>query len=111
MVTSIWSDVINLIFMRNGYLDTPRPKPTPYNANEVETERATRDESLSRAGVRFSKSYFTRTYHLQDDDIVEVIDPSKLQASGFKGKNEGDEPVVDPNKEKTRRLNHGSQMD
>lgn len=102
MVTSIWSDVINLIFMRNGYLDTPRPKPTPYNANEVETERATRDESLSRAGVRFSKSYFTRTYHLQDDDIVEVIDPSKLQASGFKGKNEGDEPVVDPNKEKNK---------
>lgn len=98
MTKSIWSDIINLIFMRNGYIDTPRPIPTPYNANEVETERATRDEALSRAGVRFSKKYFTRTYHLEKDDIEEVIDPSKLQTTGFKAKNDGDAPILDPSK-------------
>jgi len=99
MVKSIWSDVINLIFTRNGYADTPRPNPVPFNSNEVETERATRDEALSRAGVRFGKKYFTRVYHLEENDIEEVIDPSKLQATGFKGKNEKDNPAVNVEKE------------
>jgi phage gp29-like protein len=99
MVKSIWSDIINLIFMRNGYIDTPRPNPTPFNANEVEIERATRDEALSRAGVRFKKKYFIRTYHFEPDDIEEVIDPSKLQATGNKKPNEKDEPTLNVDKE------------
>lgn len=102
MVRAIWSDIINLIMMRNGYFDTPRPRPVPYHADEVETERATRDESLSRTGVRFSKKYFTRTYHLEEDDIEEIIDPSKLQASGFKKKKEKDEPLLNVQKEKNK---------
>lgn len=94
MVKSIWSDIVNLIMMRNGYIDTPRPSVVPYNANNMETERATRDESLNRAGVRFSKKYFTRTYRLEEDDIEEIIDPSKLQASGFQKQNEKDAPLT-----------------
>ena len=99
MVRSIWSDIINLVMIRNGLADVPRPKPVPYRANAVDTERATRDESLSRAGVRFSKKYFTRTYHLENDDITDVIDPSKLQVTGAKKPHESDAPVVDVNKE------------
>jgi phage gp29-like protein len=102
MMRSIWGDIINLIMMRNGYIDTPRPVLVPFHADEVETERATRDEALSRAGVRLSKSYFTRTYHLENDDITEIIDPSKLQASGFEKKNDKDAPTVDVKKEKTK---------
>lgn len=97
LIRSVWQDIINLIFLRNGFLTTPRPKIIPYEPNAVETERATRDEALSRAGVRFSKNYFVRTYHLEETDIEEVIDPSKLQASGFKQKD--DSPVIDVDKE------------
>ena len=102
MVRAIWGDIINLIFLRNGYMDTPRPVPVPFHADEVETERASRDEALTRAGVLFTKDYFTRTYHLENDDIKEVKDPSKLQATGFKDKNESDNPTVDVKKEKSK---------
>lgn len=99
MTRSIWSDIINLILMRNGYIETPRPRIVPYHADEVETERATRDEALSRTGVRFSKKYFIRTYHLEEGDIDEVVDPSKIQATGFDKTNEKDKPTVNTKKE------------
>jgi len=100
MVRSIWADVVNLIMMRNGYIDVPRPRVVPYHADEVEAERATRDEALSRTGVKFNKSYFIRTYHLEEDDIDEIADPSKLQATGTENKiNEKDKPLLDVKKE------------
>jgi len=103
MVRGIWNDVVNLIMMRNGYIETPRPRLVAFHAQEVETERATRDEALSRAGVRFSKTYFTRTYHLEEDDIEEIIDPSKLQVTGTENKtNEKDKPLLDVKKEKAK---------
>lgn len=102
MTRSIWSDVINLIMLRNGYIDTPRPRPVPFHPDEVETERATRDEALSRTGVRFSKKYFTRTYHLEEADIEKVVDPAKLQATGFQKPNEQNEPLLNIQKEKNK---------
>lgn len=103
MVRSIWSDIINLIMMRNGYIETPRPRITPFQTDEVEMERATRDEALSRAGIRFNKSYFIRTYRLEEDDIKEVIDPSKLQVTGTENKpKESDQPLVNVKKEKAK---------
>ena len=94
MVRSIWSDIINLIMMRNGYIETPRPLAVPYHAAAVEVERATRDEALTRAGVVFNKSYFTRTYHLEEDDIDKIRDPDELQTTGFQKKNEKDKPLL-----------------
>jgi len=107
MMRSIWNDIINLILIRNGYIETPRPHAVAYHADEVETERATRDESLSRAGVRFSKNYFTRTYHLEDGDIDEIIEPSKLQASGFPGSNASDSKTVNLRQEKQNQTQGG----
>lgn len=109
MTRSIWNDVINLILMRNGYFETPRPHAVAYHADEVETERATRDEALSRAGVRFSKNYFTRTYHLEEGDIASISDPSKLQASGFDQPKPGDKTTLDPAKEKLKQQDGGNQ--
>jgi phage gp29-like protein len=100
MVRAIWSDITNLIMMRNGFIDTPRPNIVAYHAGEIEVERSTRDESLSRAGVRFSKTYFTRTYHLEEEDIEEIIDPSKLQVTGAKKENEKDKTTLNVKKEK-----------
>ncbi|MDQ5985877.1 MAG: hypothetical protein CSYNP_01594 [Syntrophus sp. SKADARSKE-3] len=81
MVKSIFNDIVNLICLRNGYYNTPRPNVFPYHAEAVDTERATRDEALTRAGVNFTKSYFIRTYNLEDDDIESVTDASQLQAT------------------------------
>ena len=76
MMTSIWNDVINLIALRNGYGNISRPRAIPYHANEVETEMATRDEALNRAGVTLSEKYFIRTYHnLEPGDILSINDP------------------------------------
>jgi len=104
MMTAIWNDIINLIFMRNGYIEAPRPKAVPYLASEVNVDMATRDEALTRAGVVFKKSYFIRAYNLEEDDIEEVINPSKLQATGMQGENDKDKPLVDVKGEKTKIL-------
>lgn len=100
MIRSIWNDIINLIFIRNGFMSAERPKAVAYHADVIETERATRDEALSRAGVKFSKSYFTRSYNLQEEDIEEVSDPDKLQATGLPGNETKPSNVVDIKKEK-----------
>lgn len=100
IIRSIWSDLINLIMIRNGYIETPRPKAVPYNADLVDTDRATRDESLSRAGVRFTKKYFVKAYQLDEEDIESVENPSKLQVTGKQKENNSDNPVL-TGKEKT----------
>ncbi len=97
MVRNIWSDIVNLILVRNGYIDTPRPKVVPFHPDHVETERATRDEALTRSGVVFSKQYFTRTYHLEEDDITYITHPSKLQATGLPATDDDSKPVVNDN--------------
>jgi len=95
MMTAIWDDIVNLIFMRNGYIEAPRPKMVPYHSAEVDMDRANRDEALTRAGVVFNKSYFIRTYNLEDEDIKEVVEPGKLQATGAKKVNDKDKPLID----------------
>jgi phage gp29-like protein len=81
MITSIYSDVINLIYLRNGFYDIARPILKSYDPDAVETERASRDESLSRAGVEFTKKYFVRTYNLSEDDIAKVNAPANKDVS------------------------------
>jgi len=91
MVRAIWDDIINLIFVRNGYLSTPRPKALHYRETDVETLRATRDEALCRAGAKFTKSYFCRVYHLEDDDIEDDTTlPDQRQATGLERPNDTD---------------------
>lgn len=100
MVKAIWSDIINLIMMRNGYIETPRPRIVPFHTDAMETDRAQRDEALNRAGVRFTKEYFIRTYHFEEDDIEDtIVDESKLQTSGFEKKSDKANPIVDVDKE------------
>lgn len=76
MLKGTFNDVINMICLRNGYIDVPRPKLRAYREAVAEVERANRDEALSRAGVRFSKKYFVRAYKLRDDDITKIADPN-----------------------------------
>lgn len=102
MVRAIWDDIVNLIFMRNGYINTPRPKIIQYHETDVETARSARDEALTRSGVKFSKKYFTRTYHLEEDDIDEIVTSSQLQTSDFKKERDSDKPLLDVKGEKNK---------
>lgn len=89
-----------MIMMRNGYIETPRPRIVPFHTDAMETDRAQRDEALNRAGVRFTKEYFIRTYHFEEDDIEDtIVDESKLQTSGFEKKSDKANPIVDVDKE------------
>lgn len=100
LMTSTYNDIINMICLRNGYYNISRPTVFPYHAGEVDTDMATRDEALSRAGVAFSKKYFIRTYNLEEDDIVNVTDTNKLQAS--KPDPQKKDNVLDLNEEKKK---------
>lgn len=82
LIRSTFNDLIMLIYKRNGLLSQDRPQVQPFIEDAVDTDRASRDESLSRAGVRFKKSYFVRTYKFRDDEIEEA-EPEGLQATGF----------------------------
>lgn len=75
LLKGTWNDIINMICIRNGYLDIPRPKLRAYRESQPEVERAQRDEALSRTGVRFSKKYFMRAYKFRDEDIEKIEDP------------------------------------
>lgn len=47
----------------------PAPKVELYEQEEVDKTQAERDEILTKAGARLTKSYFIRTYDLQETDI------------------------------------------
>lgn len=53
----------------------PGAEPPVYQfwrQEQVDEVRANRDETLYRAGARFSKSYFLRTYNLEEDDLLDA---------------------------------------
>lgn len=47
----------------------PSPKFELFEAEELDLTLAQRDETLTRAGVRFKAPYWKRTYNLQNDDF------------------------------------------
>lgn len=103
MLKNIFADIINLIFIRNGYVNKPRPVPRPYNADDVNTDRATRDEALSRTGVKFSKKYYMRTYSLQEDDIDEIVDVNGKQVTGLDTTNKNPDPAEEQRKKQQQK--------
>jgi phage gp29-like protein len=95
LIAATFNDIINLIHLRNGFDGTPRPKLIPFRRKVVETERAQRDEALSRAGVVFKKAYYQRAYALKPDEF-EVTDPNKVQATGLKQVTDSNVPTNTP---------------
>jgi phage gp29-like protein len=53
----------------NFGMGTAAPRWGWYQEEDVQKDRADRDEVLSKQGVRFSKGYYQRTYKLEDDDF------------------------------------------
>lgn len=50
-----------------------------WEQEEVNEVQAKRDETLSRAGVRFTPTYWKRMYDLRDDDLEQTPPPDEGQ--------------------------------
>ncbi len=61
----------------------PAPTFVLFEEEDVNTQQAVRDETLTKAGLRFTKEYWKRVYRLQDGDIEEApAGPSVPTAPG-----------------------------
>ena len=61
----------------------PAPTFVLFEEEDVNTQQAVRDETLTKAGVKFTKEYWKRVYRLQDGDIEEApAGPSMPKAPG-----------------------------
>ena len=69
----------NLLFKWVTELNLPGAKPPKFRFFEeenVQKDRADRDEALTRQGVRLSRSYYLQTYNLDESDIEKVKPPA-----------------------------------
>ncbi len=62
-----------------NFADTERPIWSMWADEDVDSEKAARDKTLSDAGVKFTKVYFQKAYGFEDDDIEEVGAPKSQQ--------------------------------
>ena len=60
--------------------DAPRPSYKTVEEEELNNDRADRDDKLTKQGVRFKKSYYAQTYNL-DEKEFDLTDPA-IQGSG-----------------------------
>ena len=84
----------------------PSPKFNWFEEDEPQTEMAERDKTLQETGVKFRKSYYMRTYRLQEDDfdLAEEKPPADKPTDPPEGENKTAEaeftekaaPAVDP---------------
>lgn len=54
----------------------PAPKFVLYEEEDVDITQAERDETLTRAGLKFKSKYWMRTYKLEEGDIEEAPPPA-----------------------------------
>lgn len=69
IVEETLNELIGFLFELNFGADEPKPVFKLYERKEVQKNRAERDETLSRTGVRFTKEYYAREYDLRDEDF------------------------------------------
>lgn len=76
------------LFLQHHFnFDGPAPVIKAREDQEVQNDMAKRDETLKSTGVRFRKSYYVKTYNLdeEDIDIDETQNPPSQQFSHHKG--------------------------
>lgn len=91
MIEAAFNELIRWIVELNTG-GTVAPSFLMWEQEEVNEVQAKRDETLSRAGVRFTPAYWKRMYDLRDDDIAEAPLPPEGGAPAFA---EGDVPERD----------------
>lgn len=59
----------------------PAPTFVLFEEEDVNTQQAVRDETLTKAGVKFTKEYWKRVYRLQDGDIEDASAEPSMPAA------------------------------
>lgn len=72
LVCSTMNTLIEWIMYANG-MSGPAPKFDMWEQEQIDDVQAKRDQSLTGAGVRFTKKYWMRTYDLNDDDLEDTV--------------------------------------
>jgi len=78
---SVFNRIIYLMHILN-YGNGKSPKFNLYKEDGIDKVVAERDEILSRVGVKFTKSYFQKTYNLEEDEFV-VESPVETSTQNF----------------------------
>lgn len=106
MVEATLNQLLRWVVDVNEGTDAPAPKVELYEEEQVNQAQATRDESLTKSGVRLTRRYWMRAYKLEEGDIeeapapaaapVEFADsPGANQAAGVQQLGDGAAPIVD----------------
>jgi len=71
------------------------PTWTLHEQEEIDETQPRRDKTLTECGVRFTRSYWQRTYDLEDDDLAPEAEPpesvsASLSGSGFQAEVDSD---------------------
>lgn len=74
MIEQAMNELIRWIIEINS--DGEAPTFKLFEQAEIDDTQAKRDDILSRTGVKFTKSYYMRSYDLRDDDLEVVAPPS-----------------------------------
>lgn len=75
MVEATLNQLLRWVVDVNEGTDAPAPKVELYEEEQVNQAQATRDESLTRSGVRLTRRYWMRAYKLEEGDIEEAQQP------------------------------------
>lgn len=93
------SSAFKTLFRWITEINFPNAQPPVYKAHEEEnlqTERAERDERLKDQGVKFTASYYQRVYNLEEDDFeLETSEPLSREPGTDSEFAEGDEPALE----------------
>lgn len=74
--------VIDWTWRFNGWPEDGKPTYRVQREEEADKDRAERDESLTRQGVRFTESYYQREYNLEEDDFIVSAPQATAPAGG-----------------------------
>lgn len=82
IVADVFNRLIQIVAQKN-LGDVELPFFEFYEQDSVDTIQAERDTQLTNQGVRFTKSYYLKTYGLEEDDIEEVAPKQQSMGSPF----------------------------
>lgn len=76
LVEATLNQLLRWVVDVNEGAEAPAPKVELYEEEQVNQAQATRDESLTKSGVRLTRRYWMRAYKLEEGDIEEAPAPS-----------------------------------
>ena len=76
MVASAINQLVRWIVDVNWGEGAVAPRYELWEQEEVDDALANRDETLTKAGAKFTNAYFTRAYNLEAGDLAEPVEPT-----------------------------------